>query len=190
MNGVGYRWTLLWPGLSRLWLRGDGLSLAVAILFAVIVNTLLLSTFVWPAFFGSLAQTTFVNSVGWLTVLCLWSVSVVTTGKLLPRWLPGADTHGDDRLLQRAQTAYLQGNWYDAEKHLIELLEQSPRDADAHLMLAALYRRTRRHDEAQRHLDLLERINGGGKWLFEIDQERRLLAQTQDQAEDDDSDDR
>jgi tetratricopeptide (TPR) repeat protein len=184
MEVAGYRWTVLWPGLARLWLRGDAGSFLIAVTFAAIVNTLLISTFVWPAMFGSLAQTWVINVLGWLTVLCLWGVSLVTSWKSLPRWLPGADTRGDERLLQRAQTAYLKGHWFDAERLIVEMLQLSPRDPDARLMLAALYRRTLRYDDARQQLDLLERLEGGRKWIFEIDQERRLLAQIEEQAED------
>jgi tetratricopeptide (TPR) repeat protein len=184
MSLASYKWTVFWPGLAQLWLRGEGAGFLKALLFGIFVNLLLITTFAWPHLLGSANTTQVFNVLGWLVVLCFWGVSVVSTWRRLPRLLPGADSRGDDALLSQAQHAYLKGNWYDTEKILLRLLEDSPRDADAHLFLATLYRRTRRYEEAEQHLQLLERLQGGGKWLFEIDEERRLLAQNREQADD------
>ena len=43
---------------------------------------------------------------------------------------------------------YLRGNWLEAESLLQRLIRESARDFDVHLLLATLYRRTRRYDEA------------------------------------------
>jgi hypothetical protein len=188
LQSLNYRWTTLWPGLATLWLRGEWAGLATAVTFGMLVNLLLTTTFLWPSLLGSGSSTAVFNIVGWLTVLCFWGVALVATWHRLPRLLPGADSRGNDTLLLRAQTEYLKGNWYNAERLLLRLLEDSPRDADAHLLMASLYRRTRRKDEAQRHLYVLEKIAGGTKWLFEIDCERALLAQMHSEPEDVNSD--
>jgi hypothetical protein len=62
---------------------------------------------------------------------------------------------------------------------------------DAHLLLAALYRHTRRYEEARQRLDLIERLEHGARWLFEIDEERRRLANlvAQDDAKESHEDD-
>jgi tetratricopeptide (TPR) repeat protein len=174
--GIPYSWTILWPGLARLWLRGQWGGLATALLFTGMVNGLLVTTFLWPRVIGTAHTALVFNIVGWFTVLCFWGASVWTTWTLLPRWQPGADARGDDSLFLRAQTEYLKGHWYEAEKLLEQMLQASPRDADAHLMLSTLYRHTRRYDEARRGLEVLERLAGGAKWLFEIHEERRRLA--------------
>ena len=184
MAAASHQWTVFWPGLSRLWLRGEGSGLLAAVLFGLVVNSLLITTFVWPRLLGTEGTTQVFNLLGWFAVLCFWGVSVVSTWRLLPRLLPGADSRGDDALFMRAQHEYLKGHWFEAEKLLLKLLEQSPRDADALVILAGLYRRTERYEEAERQLILLEHLEGGGKWLFEIDTERRLLAQNREQADD------
>jgi tetratricopeptide (TPR) repeat protein len=171
-----HAWTLVWPGLARLWLRGQWQGLGIAVLFAGLLNGLIVTTFLWPRTIGNEQSAVVLNIVGWFVVVCFWGASFWTTWHHLPRWRPGADARGDDALFLQAQTEYLQGHWYDAEQLLTRMLSDSPRDADAHLLLAALYRHTRRYQEARQRLDLIERLEHGARWLFEIDEERRRLA--------------
>jgi len=72
---------------------------------------------------------------------------------------------------------YLQGQWFEAEKSLVQLLRQNPRDVEARLMIATLFRRTRRWDEALRQLDQLERLEASQAWALEIQRERALIEQ-------------
>ena len=82
----------------------------------------------------------------------------------------------DDRgLFIQAQAEYLKGHWFEAETLLRRILRHCSRDADALLMLATLYRRTKRWDEARRQLDRLDRLDGSRKWRLEIAQERERL---------------
>lgn len=171
-----HAWTLAWPGLARLWLRGQWQGLGTAALFAGLLNGLIITTFLWPRLVGSEQAAVVFNVLGWFVVVCFWGASFWTTWHHLPRWRPGADARGDDALFLRAQNEYLQGHWYDAEQLLARLLQDAPRDADAHLLLATLYRHTRRYEEARKRLALIERLEHGGRWLFEIDEERRRLA--------------
>ncbi len=175
-----YAWTVLWPGLARLWLRGHWPGLATALLFGGLLNGLIVTTFLWPRIIGSDGAAAMVNVVGWFVVLCFWGASAWTSWRLLPRLQPGADARGDDALFLQAQHEYLRGNWYGAEQLLQRLLADSPRDADAHLLLSTLYRHTRRYDDAQKVLDFLLRIDGGAKWLFEIREEHRRIALQQE----------
>jgi single-stranded DNA-specific DHH superfamily exonuclease len=71
----------------------------------------------------------------------------------------------------------LKGNWFEAECVLVGLLRCDPRDVDAGLMLATLFRHTGRLDEAARQLDSVERFDEAAKWIVEIDRERQWLAQ-------------
>jgi tetratricopeptide (TPR) repeat protein len=171
-----YAWTLCWPGLARLWLRGQWQGLGIALLFGSLLNGLIVTTFLWPRVIGSEAGSAVFNVLGWFVVVCFWGASFWTTWRFLPRWQPGAETRGDDALFLRAQTQYLQGHWYDAEQLLERLLRDAPRDADAHLLLAGLYRHTQRYEEARQRLALIEHLEHGARWLFEIDEERRRLA--------------
>ena len=55
-------------------------------------------------------------------------------------------------------------------------------------MLATLYRRTGRYDEASKQLDRLERLDNASKWRGEIQQERSALMQLANSTEDIDDD--
>jgi len=86
-----------------------------------------------------------------------------------------ADKEG---LFIRAQTEYLNRHWLEAEELLLKLLACRERDAEAHLMLATLYRHTGRVAESGECLTRLERLDGGDRWAVEIARERWLLEQT------------
>jgi cytochrome c-type biogenesis protein CcmH/NrfG len=78
-------------------------------------------------------------------------------------------------LFVRAQTEYLKGHWFEAETLLGQLLEEQDSDVDAQLMLATLYRRTRRVEDGQSKLKVLERMDGAEKWALEMAREREML---------------
>ena len=71
----------------------------------------------------------------------------------------------------------LQADWFGAEQILLDLLSKNPRDVDSGLMLATLWRHTGRFEEASQQLDRLELLDGARKWMLEIHQERKRLAE-------------
>ena len=159
----------LWPGLPRLWIRGDWAALAIAVAFGAALNLVLVSSFIWP----ELLPPSF-NLIGWLIVGTVWLASVFHAYRSLPNWRepPRVDDRG---LFIRAQAEYLKGHWFEAETLLRQLLRHCSRDVDVLLMLATLYRRTGRCDEAAKQLDRLDRLDEACKWRWEIAQERGTL---------------
>ena len=81
----------------------------------------------------------------------------------------------DKDTLPDAQQHYLQGNWFEAECCLNMLLKKNPRDVEAMLMLATLYRHKERHDEAGNLLRELDRMEDAIRWKVEIRSEKRKL---------------
>ncbi len=161
----------LWPGLPRLWIRGDWAALAIAVAFGVALNLVLVSSFVWT----ELLPPSF-NRIGWLILGTVWLASVFQAYRSLPhlREPPRVDDRG---LFIQAQAEYLKGHWFEAETLLRQLLRHCSRDVDVLLMLATLYRRTKRYDEAATQLDRLDRLDEACKWRTEIAQERDTLKQ-------------
>jgi len=159
----------LWPGLPRLWIRGDWVALATAVAFGAALNLALVSSFVWP----ELLPPAF-NLIGWFILGTVWLASVFQAYRSLPhlREPPRVDDRG---LFIQAQAEYLRGHWFEAETLLRQLLRHCSRDVDVLLMLATLYRRTRRYDEAGKQLDRLDRLDEAHKWRWEIAQERGTL---------------
>ena len=150
-------------------MRGDWAALATAVAFGAALNLVLVSSFVWP----ELLPPSF-NLVGWFVVGIVWLASAFHAYRSLPhlREPPPVDDRG---LFIQAQAEYLKGHWFEAETLLRQMLRHCSRDADVLLMLATLYRRTKRYDEATKQLDRLDRLDEARKWRSEIAQERETL---------------
>ena len=112
----------------------------------------------------------------WAAVMATWGGSLLaSTRSNLARRPDKQDLTKPDAIFREAVDEYLKGNWFEAERALAELLDRSPRDADARLMLATLLRHAGRLDEAAEHLDRLERMEQSSKWRWEIRRERERL---------------
>ncbi len=167
--------TCLWPGLARLWSRGDWTALALAIGFAALLNVVLAATFVWHEMWPPA-----VTAIGWPAVVCMWTVSAWASQRRLREFFPNihaaqSDGGRGEGLFLQAQAEYLKGDWYQAELLLDELLRVSPADTDAHMMMATLYRHTRRFDDARRQFRTLQRLDAAEKWALEIEQEQLFI---------------
>lgn len=187
-----------WPGLARLWLRGSYPALLLAIGYSILLNLALVSTFLWPALLGN----TF-PLIAWPILLTAWLVSALISFRMIGELsaVPpmaadqersgfsvekGGKSSSDCRsdlagvvahtLFNRAQREYLRGHWSETESLLKRQLQQSERDIEARLLLASLYRRTGRLDEALEQLNQIARFDDSVHWSFEMDRERQLIA--------------
>ena len=174
------RWALyLWPGMTALWTRGAYSGLAVALAFAALLNTGLLSTFVWTELLGD-----------WQWWLVWSSVVAAAAGSLVygdgPQMGRSAVTgrliDPADDLLAAAQREYLRTHWVEAEMLLRRQLVRLPGDAAAGLLLATLFRHSGRDEEARHQLRRIEALNDGHDWCWEVERERRLLDESTDDA--------
>lgn len=164
--------TCLWPGLAPLWWRGRWSGLVSALVFAAGLNLLLTATFVWPEW----VERPWLE-LGWLALGGVWLVACWRSWRELPTLVDDQIDAVAQTLFVQAQTEYLKGNWYDAEKLLEQLLARRPRDIEGLLLLATLQRHADRPDEALATLERLERLNGSARWLLEIAQERQKIEQ-------------
>jgi len=146
----------------------------LALGFAALVNITVVASLVWTELFPA-----GMRKGAWIAVAAVWLGSAAVA-----RWRDrtsareaakpqGVDPYG------RAVQEYLKGNWFEAECVLAGLLRRNPRDVDASLMLATLYRHTGRPDEAAVQLDRIQRLDESAKWALEIDRERKWLAEGQ-----------
>jgi tetratricopeptide (TPR) repeat protein len=167
-----------WPGLPRLWVHGEVSAVALALGFGAVLNLLLVSNVLWPELIPASGRT-----LGWFLLAAWWLFSAIRAFCSLERL--NTPTIADSRgLFIQAQGEYLKGHWFEAESLLQQLLRSTRRDLDAHLMLATLCRRTKRYDEAQARLDLMDQFDGAEKWRWEIEVERRLLQQQAEKERD------
>ncbi|HMP80318.1 MAG TPA: hypothetical protein PKD54_12765 [Pirellulaceae bacterium] len=178
----------LWPGLHRLWRRGDRLSLVVAFGFGVLLNLALVSTLIWPAWLG-----TQFSSIIWPMLILIWGLSY---------WSVSHDTrHADngthstlqrppvtqDTLFIQAQREYLSRNWFQAERLIRRRLQLWPRDAAARLLLVGILRHSDRLDVARHELDFLAGLDDARPWEYEIQRERELIRLIEEQLSGDTS---
>lgn len=168
----------LWPGLPRLWWRGEWRALLVAACFALGLNFCLLTSFVWPEMVSRSVLVWL-----WVGLGVFW---VLSAGSGLRGSPPSADGGPEQQdLFVQAQSEYLRGHWLEAETLLRSSIDGSDRDAEARLMLACVMRRTARSIAAAEQLQIVENMDAGQKWALEIVRERRLLDSGATQSVDD-----
>jgi tetratricopeptide (TPR) repeat protein len=162
--------TCLWPGLSELWWRGKLSALPVAIGFAVAVNLLLVTRYIYPEWLSS----GLVSMAFWIGIIA-WGFSVVHSVRELPGLIaPRAISDQPDRFPE-ARDAYLRGDWQEAEKFLTDLLAIEPRDPPALLLLTGVYRHTGRLEAAEILLEEISRLEVADSWWLELAAEVRRL---------------
>ena len=87
-----------------------------------------------------------------------------------------ADAAADQQdLFIRAQSEYLKGHWVETQTLVEQLIECDPEDVEARLLLAAVFRRTRRIDLSRFQLRQAQDLQGAARWRFEIGQELAAL---------------
>ncbi len=182
-------WTAyLWPGLSRLWVRGSWAGLAVAVGFTVLANTLLMATLVYSDWMAVNVQLGGYAMLALIWMLAWWESRA-------DRRRDGADSSEDgqseispvdqreeerDQKFREMQQCYLRGDWVATEQRLLLLLKQDARDVESRLMLATLWRHQGRDEEAIRQLDRLERLEAASPWQYEIEAERKAIKKNHD----------
>lgn len=169
MRGVS-RITYLWPGLSRLWHHGDLTALGTAIAFAVLLNLMLLASFILPE--GTWNSW---RGYGWAMLVAFWTFGVWQAARhqASSRDLP--QVHNQQDLFIRAQAEYLRGRWVEAQSLLEQLIRHNPGDIESHLLLSSVFRRSRRIDLSRKQLRRLHEFEGAAQWRFEIERELAVL---------------
>jgi hypothetical protein len=142
----------------------------LAVGFASLLNLAISASWVW----SELASPG-VRTLVWVVVGLVWVVSVVAAFRWDRRQATWQETDAVRDAFAAAQDHYLKGNWFEAERILSGLLAENPRDVDAGLMRATLFRHTGRFGEAAGELERVERFESSRKWELEIRRERELL---------------
>ena len=158
-----------WPGLPQLWHRGLWSGLILATGFAVLLELLLLGSFVWVEWLSPRAL-----RLGWMAAGSLWGASAILSFGF---HRPAAGTSSADLVYRESLKHYLQGSWFEAEASARRLLRLTPRDVEGRLLLATVLRRTGRYDEALGQLDRLGRLRASVRWEREIAEERQRIAE-------------
>ncbi len=159
-----------WPGYDGLVKYGRWTFLFVALGFALLLDVFIVLNFYWTAYLTPGQRNGFLAGLA-----AAWIVLSVVAGTKR-RGLETARTADvTENKFSEATVHYLRGNWFETETILNTLLAKNSRDVEALLLLATLYRHTKRFDEAVAVLDKLQRLEESGRWFLEIETERRFL---------------
>lgn len=168
---VPAKWRL-WPGLARLWFRGDFSSLLEAVAFGALLDLWLLSTFLWTGWLEPRLRWPLVVFLG-----AWWIYGYIKTSR--PESLRPLKHAVDHELqlerLRAAQLAMLQEHWTEAEQNLQLMLAEDPRDILAGLMLSKVMRLSGRPHESLSHLQRLRKFDQALPWWSEIRSEETLV---------------
>jgi hypothetical protein len=182
-------WSMhLWPGLPQLWTRGSWVGLTLAVGFTALANLLAATTFVWNEWlstnvrWAALGTLAVVWLLAWVEGRADWRRLVAELSASEGATVDAAEQ--SDRWFREAQGAYLAGDWVSTEQTLLKLLKQDPRDAEARLMLATLWRHEGRREAAVEQLDRLALLETAEPWRHEIAQERERITAVDVESED------
>jgi hypothetical protein len=145
-------------------------ALAAAVSFAVLLNAMLVISFLSPYPLPSSW-----NQIGWCCVVVFWAtgVGLAVRGRVWELQKPVEPDQ--EALFIRAQTEYLRGHWVESQSLLKQLLRRNPQDVEAHLLLASVHRRAQRIDMSRRQLRRIGALEGAEKWRLETERERAVL---------------
>ena len=161
----------LWPGSGGVLRQGRWSFLVIALIYGFALCGVVMACFHWSELLTGMLRWCAYVALG-----LLWLVLSSQSSRLEKRChqmrLPPPSNKDT---LPDAQQHYLQGNWFEAECCLNMLLQKNPRDIEAMLMLATLYRHKERFDEANTLIRELERLEDAVRWKYEIRSEKRKL---------------
>ena len=170
LRGLASSMHSFWPGYDGLTRYGRWTFLFIALAFAMVLNAFIVLNFYWTNWLTPGQRNGFL-----VALVVAWIVLRLAAGA--KRRVIEAEQTADatENKFSVARDQYLRGNWYEAEHLLLGLLAKNPRDVEALLLQATLYRRTERSDEATAVLDRLQLIEDSDCWFLEIEMERRLI---------------
>lgn len=172
-----YYATSVWPGMAELWWRGRLSALPAAIAFALALNLLLVTRFIYPAWMAS----GLVSMALWIGVIA-WLFYVVRKIREVPALIaPRMVSEKPDRFPE-ARASYLRGQWSEAEGLLVDVLAIEPRDPPALLLLTGVYRHTGRLESAEVLLHEIAKLEIADTWWLEVEAEARRLVRAQKAA--------
>lgn len=171
-----------WPGLPQLWLYGRWFGLLKATVFAAFLNFVLIATYVQPEL---------ISKVGliscWIVLGLVWTVAIFRNDWVVKDYAQSLSAPEPskemDELFEMAQSEYLRGHFNEAENLLERLIWLEPRDLDARLYLATIYRHQGRLHQAEKQFEVMETLPDVTKWRFQIEEERELIAKLESELQ-------
>jgi len=156
-----------WPGFRKAWDHLDQQAAVIAILFAWTAIFAGFNLFYWSQWFPA-----------WLVNATAFLVAFVSVGHGLRTILFGeaasqASLASDSReeiesSFRLAQESYLQASYFEAEQYLLKNLAIDESDIESALLLASVYRRAGKYQDALETLNQLQLKERAVRWESEI----------------------
>lgn len=156
--------------MAELWWRGRLSALPAAVAFALAVNLMLVTRYIYPQWMsGALVSMSF-----WVGVL-VWGLLIVRNIRELPQIVAPRTVSEEPDRYPEAHLAYLNADYKTAERLLNEVLAIESRDPPSLLLLCSIYRHTDRFESAELLLQEASRLEVCEGWRLEIRAEAKRL---------------
>ena len=162
--------SFLWPGFGGVARYGLWSQLGIALVFGAHCQATLALNFLWCDYLSNFCKTSLC-----VALFLSWIILGAVASSRLKRYEKTRSFDSDGSVFREAQTRYLKGEWFEAERCLKEILGKNSSDPEALLMLATLYRHIGRRGEAKTVLSDLEKLDASYRWRYEIALERKML---------------
>lgn len=154
--------TYLWPGLPQLTQRGTWTALFWALATAFLADGVIITRYIWPETFDIFWDNIILGSfLGVYVVGCIVSYQIEKS-----RNQDGQISNND--LFPEAQKRYLEGKYFEAEQTLVKLLNRTPEDIAARMLLIDLLIVNRRLEDAAKQLQQTLDFSEAQPWKWEL----------------------
>lgn len=143
---------------------------------AVVFHLALAATILWPEWLSPVER-----GLLWAALGVAWLSGVAWSYKLIRGRSKRDQRDTSPDSFPQAMHAYLAGNLAHAESLVRAILRKSPRDVEAALLLATLWRRRGQLNASEKLLRNLARLEMAQPWLWEIQRELVRIQQSREE---------
>ena len=155
--------TYLWPGLPQLTQRGTWTAVFWALATAFLADGVIITRYIWPETFDVFWDNVILGCfIGVYVVGCIVSYQIEKSRASIYQTSAAAD------VFPEAQKRYLEGRYFEAEQSLVKLLNATPEDIPARLLLIDLLIVNRRLEEAVKQLQQTLEYSEAQPWKWEL----------------------
>lgn len=154
--------TYLWPGLPQLTQRGTWTALFWAMATAFLADGVIITRYIWPETFDKFWDNVILGCfLGVYVVGCLVSFQIEKARS-------ASSQKSKEDIFPEAQKRYLEGKYFEAEQALVKLLNATPEDIAARMLLIDLLVVNRRLEEAAQQLQQTIEFSEAQAWKWEL----------------------
>lgn len=168
--------------MAALWVRPTLMGWLGSAATAVVFHLALAATILWPEWLSPQER-----MLVWIALGVAWLSGVAWSYQFLRREEARQHRRPAEDRFPAATEAYLRGNLAAAESLVREILRECPRDVEAALLLATIWRRREQFDAAEKLLRNLARLDLAIPWLWDIERELLRIQKSREEKADEPS---